>query len=522
MKRRSYLFICVFCLIELFAAHQVLALTGSCYSKMSEVLGCFLQEDDGVSNCQFLSEDDSDPQVTIRSYVLYSQKWPLEEHSTIPTTVWRHRINFYVPKQVSHPTAFLYVTGGYNRSKEGMDKFFHTSEYVDYKNIALNDKIVVIELEDVPNQFLLMDSVLKKEDKIIAYTYRMVMDNPMQNAYLAGHLPMAKSIVKAMDASQKILKQEYGYNITKFILSGASKRGWAVWLAALEDTRVKAIIPIVINILNAQKSITHICRSYRGICPPALNDYKEEGIASKINTPVGTQLMQIEDPYSYLGSDYASKYKERLAIPKYIIAASGDDFFVPDSSRWYFKSLPGRNNYIRYLPNAMHYFKGNMISDSLNSLRYINESIRSYLYLLLNHEQMPQVQWQMFPNKIELTSSLKPQAVKLWVAHNQKERDFRLITSYSRFHLILKKIQQMIFGTIGDNRYQEKDIKFSCEAKKECRVAIPLPKLKRGWQASFVEVHYDIDKVPFVITSEIDITPDVMPPVVRHPDVISN
>lgn len=42
--------------------------------------------------------------------------------------------------------------------------------------------------------------------------------------------------------------------------------------------------------------------------------------------------------------------------------------------------LPGANNYIRYLPNAMHYFGGNLISSSTGSLQAVNAGLNSYFY----------------------------------------------------------------------------------------------------------------------------------------------
>ena len=53
-----------------------------------------------------------------------------------------------------------------------------------------------------------MGGKFRKEDQVLAYTYKKVMESPLQNAYLAGHLPMAKSVIKAMDAVQEILTIE--------------------------------------------------------------------------------------------------------------------------------------------------------------------------------------------------------------------------------------------------------------------------------------------------------------------------
>lgn len=47
------------------------------------------------------------------------------------------------------------------------------------------------------------------------------------------------------------------------------------------------------------------------------------------------------------------EYRARLTMPKMIINATGDQFFVPDSSRFYFDALPGEKH-LRYVPNADH------------------------------------------------------------------------------------------------------------------------------------------------------------------------
>ena len=65
--------------------------------------------------------------------------------------------------------------------------------------------------------------------------------------------------------------------------------------------------------------------------------------------------MKIEEPY---------EYRDRLTLPKFIINACGDQFFVPDSAQFYFKDLSGVK-YLRYVPNADHSLKN---SDALTTL----------------------------------------------------------------------------------------------------------------------------------------------------------
>lgn len=478
-----------------------------CYKNLPEVLSCFLGQEDNSYRYELLSTEKNESTGVVKStYLLSSQRWPIKQNPDVPTTTWKHRLTFYRPQQMIHSKALLYVTGGYNTNEAGEEQWFPPKEQLEYENIALRNQALVMELQDVPNQYLWVAGQLKKEDQIIAYTYKKVMENPFKNAYLSGHLPMMKAIVKAMDAGQAILKENDNIKIDGFIVAGASKRGWAVWLAALEDDRIEAIMPIVIDLLNTQKSIVHTCEFYQKGCPPALHDYEKEGITALVKEKAFFELMGIEDPFRYLGNGYHQKYKKRLAIPKYIVNASGDDFFVPDSSRWYFKDLPGTNNYIRYLPNATHYFKGNPISDSTEAFAWINQAIQTYFYLILNKIDLPKISWDFQTEALHLSTSHQPTTIKLWVCQNDHERDFRFINAYTRSHLLSKQIRKFWSGgPLCDNCYTAKAVPAVCLENQHCSIPIPLP--HKGWQASFAELHYNLNGIPFVASTEINVVP---------------
>ena len=64
-------------------------------------------------------------------------------------------------------------------------------------------------------------------------------------------LPMAKSAVRAMDAVQAVAK-EGASDVERFMVPGASKRGWTTWLTGAVDDRVAAIAPMVIDTLNSR------------------------------------------------------------------------------------------------------------------------------------------------------------------------------------------------------------------------------------------------------------------------------
>src|SRR5437899_12529209 len=121
-------------------------------------------------------------------------------------------------------------------------------------------------------------------------------------------------------------------------------------------------------------------------------------------TPEYKALMKIEEPY---------QYRQRLTMPKFIINAAGDQFFLPDSSQFYFKDLPGMK-YLRYVPNTDHSLKG---GDAY-------ETLLACYHAIVNQVPLPRFSWT-----VEKDSSLrvvaidKPTAVQLWQATNPDARD---------------------------------------------------------------------------------------------------
>ena len=57
-------------------------------------------------------------------------------------------------------------------------------------------------------------------------------------------------------------------------------------------------------------------------------------------------------------------YLDRLTLPKYVVNAAGDQFFTPDSSRFYFDDLKGPK-YLRYVPNGDHSLRGTDAADGI-------------------------------------------------------------------------------------------------------------------------------------------------------------
>ena len=203
--------------------------------------------------------------------------------------------------------------------------------------IAAKTGSVVTELKMVPNEPLQFvgEKRTRTEDSLIAYTWDKYLRTGDDR--WPARLPMTKAVARAMDTVTDFLAKPEGGEVVvdKFVAAGGSKRGWTTWSIAAVDKRIVAIVPIVIDMLNVVPSFKHHYRAY-GFYAPAVGDYVEMGIMGWQDTPEYKRLLEIIEPYEYL---------ERYTMPKFLINASGDQFFLPDSWKFYYKNLLGQKHY---------------------------------------------------------------------------------------------------------------------------------------------------------------------------------
>lgn len=332
--------------------------------------------------------------------------------------------------------------------------------------MALATKSVVTELRMVPNQPLVFagETEGRTEDSLIAYTWDKFLRTG--DAKWPARLPMTKSAVRAMDTVTAFCSTN-GAKIDGFVVAGGSKRGWTTWTTAAVDTRVVAIVPCVIDLLNIEPSMMHHYAAY-GFWAPSIGNYTAFRIMDWNGTPEYKALMKIEEPF---------EYRDRLTMPKFIMNASGDQFFLPDSSQFYFKELPGVK-YLRYVPNADHSLKG---SDAY-------ETMLACYHAILNKVPLPQFSWDLEKDgSIRVTTKTKPSAVKLWQATNAEARDFRM-------------------ETLGP-QYRSSDLNDEGKGVYVAKVAKP----EKGWTAFFVELTFPSGcQAPFKFTTNVRVTPDTV------------
>lgn len=392
-----------------------------------------------------------------------SQTWRSEKE--LDRSVWKHWMLVVKPDNVTGSKSLLYIGGGSNNDRvpDRIDASF--------AQIAVATKSIVTELRMIPNQPITFtdDKVRRTEDSFIAYTWDKYLKTGDET--WPARLPMTKAAVRAMDTVVSFCNSEAGGNlkIDGFVVAGGSKRGWTTWTTAAVDKRVVGIVPIVIDMLNVIPSFQHHLAAY-GYYAPAVGDYEEMGVMKWTGTPQYKALMKIVEPY---------EYRHRLTMPKFIINATGDQFFLPDSWQFYYNDLPG-TKHLRYVPNAEHSLRG---SDALMTLLACYNAV-------INNIPLPRYDWNIDKDGvIRVKSHDKPSQVKLWQATNPGSRDFRLTTIGAKWTSI--------------------DLKDNGNGEYVGRVSAP----KRGWTAYFVELTYPsgLSLAPFKFTSGVKVTPDTLP-----------
>ena len=401
-----------------------------------------------------------------------SQRWL--DSSLVQDPVWWHYVQVVVPEGATGATGLLYIGGGSREAERPQqpDGLLLQS--------ALATQTITAGIHNVPNQPLQFagdDYGPRYEDEIIAYGWRRFLEGGArdEDARWLARLPMTTAAVRAMDAVTAFTRAEVGRPVERFVVAGGSKRGWTTWTTAATDERVVAIAPFVIDLLNVVPSFQHHWRAY-GFWAPAVGDYEREGIMEWQGSREYRRLLELVEPYSY---------RRQLTMPKLLINASGDQFFLPDSWQFYYEDLPGEKH-LRYVPNTGH---------SLNETDAL-ETFIAFYHGIVNGQPRPAFDWQVEDGAllIETDPAFPPARITLWQATNPDTRDFRIST-------IDKGYEASAVPLAEDGRY---------------RISVPAP--GQGWRAFFVELTFDTGApLPFKSTTGVVVTPDRYP----HPPFVS-
>ena len=238
------------------------------------------------------------------------------------------------------------------------------------------------------------------------------------------------------------------------------------WSTAAVDNRVVAIMPIVIDLLNVEESFKHHYQVYGGYAD-AVGDYVEMGTMDWMGTPEFAALMDIVEPF---------EYRDRLEMPKFLLNSTGDQFFLPDSWRFYWDELVGEKH-VRYVPNSDH---GMGDTDVI-------ESVDAWYHAIVHNVSMPRYSWDVADDGTITVFTLdEPSEVLLWQATNPESRNF---------------MQDVIGRAYTSTPLYEVE---------PGRYSVNVDSPASGYTAYYVELSYPSGlSVPFKFSTGVNVVPDV-------------
>ena len=375
--------------------------------------------------------------------------WQIELTSqTWQKIAWTHDLVVVLPKGAKPTsTMLLFNTGGRANAANMLLQM----------QLAKRINAPVAFLFGIPKQPLFEG---KREDALIAETFVRYLDT--KDADWPLLFPMVKSLVKAMDALQAFAKQEWKHDVTGFVVSGASKRGWTSWLTGAADKRVKAIMPLVIDTLNFQKQMPYQLKSY-GAYSAQIKDYTEHKLVPLPGSAEARRLWAWVDPWVY---------RDRLTMPKLILNGTNDPYWTQDALNLYWDDLKGPK-WISYVPNAGHGLEELMPDGTKNRDRAV-AVMAAFAGMIIHNRKPPEITWTIKDNTIKVVAKPTPNALRLWEA-SAATRDFRKSTWTS---VRLKP--------------DEKD-------------TLVIERPKSGSKAFFAEVEYLDGETPYTLSTQIQI-----------------
>jgi PhoPQ-activated pathogenicity-related protein len=316
---------------------------------------------------------------------------------------WKHYMLIVIPPDVAYSDYGLIYIGGGSNGKEPKQ-----SEILQAQLLAIKTKAPVTILFQTPNQPL--DPAKKGhdfyEDALIGETLIKAMAT--KDTSWALLLPMTKGVIRAMDATQEFIRQEYKIDVKKFIIGGASKRGWTTWLVgAAQDARVAGITPIVYNNLNLMRQLKGQIDAW-GNFSPRIHDYIDRGLFKKdeIPSPDKLRLMSVIDPYTYLS---------RVDVPVLLIHGANDPYWLTDATKYYWNEIKGQK-YILTFPNVGHNV------DAGAGIFKLVDTAAMFTRHIASGKKLPSCEWKLTEKdnqfKVAIETKINATKMTLWTANS--------------------------------------------------------------------------------------------------------
>jgi len=259
-----------------------------------------------------------------------------------------------------------------------------------------------------------------------------------------------------MDAVQAWAKEGGKFEVKRFVVTGASKRGWTTWLTGAVDDRVIAIAPMVIVMLNMGTQGPNQLDVW-GAYSEQIDDYVQRGLMETAKTGPGGKLWEMVDPYTY---------RERLAKPKMLINGSNDPYWTLNALDLYWDGLVGPK-YLVELPNAGHGLESNR--------EWAVNGLSAFFRANVTGRTLPRIDWKLDSATkgkytLKINADPAPKSARLWTATAEK-RDFR------------------------QSKWESTSLSPGSVVTAEVAPA------EKGHKAVFASLEYEIDGIPYRLTT---------------------
>ncbi|MES2708504.1 MAG: PhoPQ-activated protein PqaA family protein [Verrucomicrobiota bacterium] len=389
------------------------------------------------------------PACDIHRLKLVSQVWQ--------GITWKHDLVVFAPRDAAPTDQILLLNEGGSANPKG---------YPYGLLLASKIKAPCAMLLGIPNQPL-FDG--KKEDGLIAETFVKYLETGDETWPLL--FPMVKSVIKSMDTLQAFSEKHLSRKVERFILAGGSKRGWNTYLTAASDKRVSAIAPMVFDSLNMAEQLPHQKEIYGGYSK-MIDDYISRGLVPMPDTVSAKKLWSWVDPWFY---------RERLTMPKLILAGANDPYWNTDALNFYWDGLPDQK-WIAYIPNAGHSLNEKSPETGKSDRFRAIDGLCAFVRHQLTGQAMPRMTWHHDDaadgqSRLTVTCSPAPKTATLWTAA-AAGRDFR------------------------QSAWQPKTLEIPADGKITALVAKPAT----GGQAFYIDCGYPVDDLTSHLCTQLRVT----------------
>lgn len=199
-----------------------------------------------------------------KKFEYYSLRWQLPDGAS-----WNHRVLLSSPKTlIPHSQLFFLSIAGSGNLEGERNLLDRVSSEVGIPGAIL---------ADVPNRL----PPNMKDDELLARSIAEFEKTGDNNKPII--FPMVNSVRLAMDSISTALKARFDTADVRFVLYGASKRGWTAYLLAAQDDRVAGLAPRVFDMLNMKQQIASAQRTF-GKQSEKLRVYEELGLIERIDS----------------------------------------------------------------------------------------------------------------------------------------------------------------------------------------------------------------------------------------------